>query len=241
MGITSPLLAVPALTLGSEAVTPLEMASAYSTFAEGGVHTATTGITRVEFPSGRVLTIDQPQTRVFSAGENDLVTYALRQVVLKGTATGANFGKPAAGKTGTTNDNNDAWFVGYLPNGYTAAVWMGYDPVPGPNGKLVPKLMNNVHGKAVTGGSFPATIWRQFMQQWTNGVNVGSFHSPTSFPGVVLNAQLTTTVSGTSSTTTAPPSSTTTTRPPATVPTSVTVPSSESSTTTPASTGSSTG
>jgi penicillin-binding protein 1A len=241
MGITSPLQPVPALVLGSEAVTPLEMASAYSTFAEGGVHTTTTGITRVEFPSGRVLTIDQPQARVFSQAEDDLVTYALRQVVLKGTATGANFGKPAAGKTGTTNDNNDAWFVGYLPNGYTAAVWMGYDPVPGPNGRLVPKLMNNVHGRAVTGGSFPATIWRQFMQQWTNGINVGNFRNPSAFPGVVLNGQLTTTVSGTSTTKTTPTTASTATTQPATSappPTSVTVPTTTaSSTTTPASTG----
>ncbi len=217
MGITSPLQPVNALVLGSESVSPLEMASAYSTFADGGVHVQPTAILRVERANGSVIGFDQPQEQVFTPQENDIITYCLRQVVTAGTGKGASFGKPVAGKTGTTQDNNDAWFVGYTPNGLTTAVWMGYDPTVNADGSLEPRYMNDVHGKAVTGGSYPATIWRNFMEHWTDGMDVGSFHTPRSFPGVVLNAELTTTSSteDTTTTTTLPPA---TTLPPVTVP-----------------------
>ena len=111
-----------------------------------------------------------------------------------GTGSGAYFGKDIAGKTGTTEDNNDAWFVGFTPNGYTTAVWMGYDNAAG----APPRFMNSVHGRVVFGGTFPATIWRKYMQGITDGMDVGSFADPKSFPGKVLNTNLTTT------TTTAP-------------------------------------
>src|SRR6185295_16835460 len=94
---------------------------------------------------------------ILSSQENNLVTYCLRQVVEAGTGTGAKIGKVAAGKTGTTQDNHDAWFIGYTPNGFTTAVWMGY-PTADANGD--PRFMDDVHGRAVTGGSFPATIWK---------------------------------------------------------------------------------
>src|SRR6185436_12423503 len=84
------------------------------------------------------------------------VTGVLEQNVKYGTGTGANFGRPAAGKTGTTDDHADAWFCGYLPN-LEATVWVGY-----PQGEIP---MENVHGIAVAGGSFPAEIWRRFMEQ----------------------------------------------------------------------------
>jgi penicillin-binding protein 1A len=85
-----------------------------------------------------------------------VVTDILQKNVLYGTGTGANFGRPAAGKTGTTDDHADAWFCGYLPN-LEATVWVGY-----PQGEIP---MENVHGIAVAGGSFPAEIWRRFMEQ----------------------------------------------------------------------------
>src|SRR5690606_16712752 len=79
--------------------------------------------------------------------------HALRGVIEGGTGTAADIGRPAAGKTGTTQDNVDAWFAGYVP-GYASVVWMGYpDPAP----------MDDVQGRSVTGGSFPAQIWSQFM------------------------------------------------------------------------------
>jgi len=114
-------------------------------------------------------------------------------VVLEGTARAANIGKPVAGKTGTTQDNRDAWFIGFLPNGMTASVWMGYDP--NPDG--TPRFMNDVHGRSVTGGSFPAAIWHDFMSEWVDivGGDVGRFPSVETFPGRVVNGDLETTTS----------------------------------------------
>ncbi len=213
MGITSPLDVVNALVLGTEEVAPLEMASAYSTLARGGVAVPSTSIVKVERPNGTVVTFDQPRDQVFSEQETSIITHCLRQVIERGTGTGARIGKPAAGKTGTAQENRDAWFVGYVPNGWAAAVWMGYDIDPA-TGEIPP--MDDVHGRAVTGGSFPATIWKEFMQRWTDGVDVGSFRTPGSFPGVVLNGDLTTSTSSTD--TTLPPTFTV----PSTIPTTTT-------------------
>jgi membrane peptidoglycan carboxypeptidase len=111
-------------------------------------------------------------------------------VVEDGTGQVAAFGGPAAGKTGTTQENKDAWFVGYTPL-MTAAVWMGYSQ-PGPDG-LVP-VMSDVHGRQVTGGSFPAEIWNKFMSRASEGIDLGSFPEPTEFTGSVLNPEITTTL-----------------------------------------------
>ena len=116
-----------ALVLGTEEVSPLEMAEAYSTFANGGQHIEPLVIAG-RYPDGRTFVPPQPVDQVLSEEVTTQVTYALRGVVDQGTATAARLGVPAAGKTGTTQDNRDAWFVGYLPNGMTASVWMGYDP-----------------------------------------------------------------------------------------------------------------
>src|SRR6202040_2890087 len=94
--------------------------------------------------------------------------------------------------------------VGFTPNGYTTAVWMGYRNPPGEP----PRFMTNVHGRVVFGGTFPATIWHKYMQSITDGMDVGHFVDPTTFPGKVLNADLTTTTSSTDTTLTG--SSTTT-------------------------------
>jgi penicillin-binding protein 1A len=83
------------------------------------------------------------------------VTRILQENVLGGTGTGAYFGRPAAGKTGTTDNHADGWFSGYVPQ-LEATVWVGY-----PQGEIP---MENVHGIAVAGGTFPATIWRLFME-----------------------------------------------------------------------------
>jgi membrane peptidoglycan carboxypeptidase len=176
--------------------------------------------------------------RVLSEEVTTQVSYALRGVVDRGTATAARLGVPVAGKTGTTQDNRDAWFVGYLPNGMTAAVWMGYDPVDTDgDGELDTVFMNNVHGRSVTGGSFPAEIWRDFMSQWLDitGAEVGSFPTVGNFPGTILNEELqittstlpecgapaeggSTTVQCRPTTTTAPISTTTTAPPPTSSP-----------------------
>jgi penicillin-binding protein 1A len=200
--------------LGTGGVFPLDMASGYSTFAHRGTHIQPTAIIKVERPNGNggydVVNFDQPQQQPLTKQQSDLVTFCLQQVVHGGTGSGAYFGKPVAGKTGTTEDNKDAWFVGFTPNGYTTAVWMGYRNGEGDE----PRNMTSVHGKVVFGGTFPATIWHKYMQSITSGMDVGSFTDPSSFPGKVLNADLTTT-SSTDTTlpdtsTTKPPDSTTT-------------------------------
>jgi penicillin-binding protein 1A len=211
MGITTDLPDVNSLVLGAGEVFPLDMASAYSTFAHRGTHIQPTAVIKVERPDGATRVFDQPRTQPLTKSESDQVTYCLQQVVKGGTGTGAAIDKPVAGKTGTTDKNKDAWFVGFTPNGYTTAVWMGYRNAPddGPA-----RFMNSVHGRVVYGGTFPATIWHKYMQAITDGMNVGSFANPSQFPGKVLNPDLTTSSStGTTlpndSTTSVPGSSTT--------------------------------
>ena len=237
MGIDSPLPEVNSLVLGTGEVFPLDMASGYSTFAHRGTHIRPTAIIKVERPDGTVVPFDQPRTTPLTKQESDEVTYALQGVVHGGTGTGAYFGKPIAGKTGTTEDNKDAWFVGYTPNGYTTAVWMGYRNGPGDP----EQVMNNVHGRVVFGGTFPATIWHRYMDAVTDGMDVGDFSDPNSFPGKVLNADLTTTTSSTSTSstttsttaTTAPAASTTTAPATSTTKPSPPPPSSATTTTAP--------
>ncbi|MGH9245808.1 MAG: transglycosylase domain-containing protein [Acidimicrobiales bacterium] len=199
MGITSPLDAVNALVLGSEEVTPFEMAVAYSTIARGGVYAAPTVITRVEWPDEHIDNyVSQERRQVLDPAHASIVSSCLRRVVGNGTGVNATLSVPAAGKTGTTGNYNDAWFVGYVPNGWTASVWMGYPNPPG----QPPRVMDNVHGRQITGGSFPAMIWRKFMERWIEGVDTGSFPAVNSFPGRVLNE-------GIDTTTTLPPTTTT--------------------------------
>jgi penicillin-binding protein 1A len=216
MGITSDLPEVNSLVLGTGEVFPLDMASGYSTFAHRGTHIQPTAIIKVERPNGNggydVVPFDQPHTQPLTKEQSDLVTYCLQQVVHGGTGSGAFFGKDIAGKTGTTEDNKDAWFVGFTPNGYTTAVWMGYR-----NGAGDPeRFMTSVHGRVVFGGTFPATIWNKYMKVITDGTNVGNFVDPSTFPGKVLNPDLTTTSSTDTTvpdTTTTAPAPTTTTAP----------------------------
>lgn len=156
MGVAEPgLEPFCALVLGGGQVSVLDMAAGYSTLANNGVAKSPIVVTRVEFPDGRVKTYEPETKQVLTPEQSGRVTYALRQVINGGTGSDANFGRPAAGKTGTTQSNVDGWFVGYTPK-LTTAVWMGY-----PNES---KPMDNVHGIKVQGGTFPARIWRAFMQ-----------------------------------------------------------------------------
>ena len=170
MGIATPINAVPAIALGSQEVTPLEMASAYGTLANAGVHVPAHGIVEVADASGEVLfTPEVTGTEALSPAVAYLVTDMLKGVVSKGTGTAAKIGRPAAGKTGTTQAYRDAWFVGYTPD-LAAAVWMGYPEAQ--------KEMTNVHGKKVTGGSFPAQIWAAFMKEALKDVKASEFTRP---------------------------------------------------------------
>ncbi len=147
----------PALVLGAAAVSPLEMAGAYSTFAAGGVHHAPTLITKVTTAGGQPLAWPHPApTTVVDAHTDAVVDYTLQQVVLSGTGQAASsVGVPLAGKTGTTDNSTDAWFIGYTP-ALTTAVWMGY-----PSGS---KPLTNFRGySSVQGGTIPTELFSAYL------------------------------------------------------------------------------
>jgi penicillin-binding protein 1A len=181
MGVRSPLdvngAYVPAMGLGSIAVTPLDIASGYATLAAGGVYAEPMAIRRVVLADGRVDTRagwGKPKRhRAISEGTAAVVTRILEQNVQSGTGTRAAFGRPAAGKTGTNEEHADAWFAGYTPE-LATTVWIGYT-----RGEIP---MENVHGIAVSGGSFPAEIWRLFMEPALDGTDPRSFPEPRLWP-----------------------------------------------------------
>lgn len=168
---------VPAIGLGSIAVSPLDLASAYSTLAAGGIHAEPMAIRRVVLPDGTIDTEagwGKPKRhRAISEGVAAVVTRILEQNVQSGTGTRAAFGRPAAGKTGTAELNVDAWFAGYTPD-LATTVWMGYTRAEIP--------LESVHGIAVTGGSFPAEIWRLFMEPALEGTEPEAFPEPKVWP-----------------------------------------------------------
>ncbi len=170
MGIEAPLESVPAEGIGGLAVgvTPLEMADAYATLASGGVHHDPTAIGRVEFPSGKV---DEPEAdsgkRVLTEGEAYDVTKILEGVITSGTGAGyTSIGCSAeAGKTGTSEELSDAWFVGYTPR-YATAVWVGHPQSREATGY---------------GGPTAGPIWRSFMEAANEG-DCGEFIEPSTLP-----------------------------------------------------------
>jgi penicillin-binding protein 1A len=181
LGVRTPLdvngAYVPSMGLGSIAVTPLDMASAYATFAARGIYSKPMAITKVILGRGQRDTKagwGKPERKqVISPGVAYEVTKILQDNVLSGTGVAANFGKPAAGKTGTTENHADAWFSGYTPQLETT-VWMGYQAGEIP--------MLNVHGIAVAGGTFPAEIWHQFMQEALANEPTRNFLLPLTWP-----------------------------------------------------------
>jgi len=167
MGITSPLDGNPAEVIGGLriGVTPLEMADAYGTLANAGSHVPVTIIDKIVYPDGSVRNLgDPPHTTVFTDGEAYAATSVLKQVITSGTGTAAGYGCPAAGKTGTANNLENAWFVGYTPR-MSTAVWVGY-----PQGNI--PMANGF------GGTLAAPIWHDYMQQASGGY-CGDFTAPT--------------------------------------------------------------
>jgi penicillin-binding protein 1A len=151
---------VPSMGLGSRVVTPMDMASVYSTLAAGGVYSKPMAIRKVILPGGKVDTeagwgVPQRKRAVpdWVAAE---VVRILEENMTSGTGVGAYFGKTSAGKTGTTDNYADAWFCGFTP-GLEATIWIGY-----PRGEIP---MTSVHGISVSGPTFPATIWKLFMER----------------------------------------------------------------------------
>jgi penicillin-binding protein 1A len=173
MGInTSNFQPVVSTTLGTNGVHPLEMAQAYSVFPNDGVLKRATFITKIVDRNGK--TIYQAPgvgAQVLDPNVARTATKMLTNVLRNGTASGTlgGFPRPAAGKTGTTDHNQDAWFVGYTPQ-FTAAVWMG-----NPAGEIP---MTNVGGITVFGATYPAQIWRQFMLYATSSLPPLDFTAP---------------------------------------------------------------
>jgi membrane peptidoglycan carboxypeptidase len=167
MGVKAELPIYPSIALGASEVSVLDMATAYATLANKGTYVEPTTIEEIRTNDGEVLRPVQDTVRsVVSQGNLYLLTEALQDVIVRGTGTAASIGRPAAGKTGTTDDHADAWFVGFTPD-LVAAVWVGY-----PEGRIP---MTNVHGITVYGGTFPASIWRAFMLRALENVPPSDF------------------------------------------------------------------
>lgn len=178
MGIKAKLYGRPAEVLGGleYGVSPLEMATAYATLANGGYRVRPTAIRKVTFPDGRS---ERPnrfkpkRTKAFEPWMTYEVTKILEQNMTSGTGTQAQIGCPAAGKTGTTDNHGDAWFTGYTPR-LSTAVWVGYPEARVP-------MLTEYHGARVAGGTYPAEIWGDYMRQ-AKGSACGEFENPDTPP-----------------------------------------------------------
>lgn len=165
MGITSELPPYPSLVLGTGVVRPIEMAAAYATLAAEGTRHAPFLIERIENDDGEVLYEHDPEPEeVLDPNVARMVTDVLVDVIASGTGTAAGLARPVAGKTGTTNDYRDAWFVGYTPQ-HATAVWVG-------------NLDNTPMGGEIAGGSLPARIWGAYMAELVEPFDVEQFGDP---------------------------------------------------------------
>lgn len=177
MGITSPdLQAVPSIVLGTGAISPLEMASAYSNFATNGLHADPYLISRIYNARGELIyehSIEREQVaapEIFAAARDPL----LRVPTSEGTAPRANIEGPQGGKTGTHQNYTDAFYVGFTPE-FSTAVWTGY---PTAQVSLENVTINGQFYSRVFGGSVPAPIWAEFMTQMVAG------REPVEFPQI---------------------------------------------------------
>lgn len=175
MGIRSPLTPVCPLTLGTSAVSPLEMTAAAGTLAAGGIHCEPHAIREVVSADGEVLLRNRPRCRRSMPGPvAALETAILEEVIRSGTGWAAGIGRPAAGKTGTAQNLADAWFLGYVPQ-LATAVWVGHAKaeIPMP---YVPGIGPGY------GGVLAAPIWRDYMLEATRGLPVEAFPPPPDSP-----------------------------------------------------------
>jgi len=189
------------LALGTSEVHPIDQAAAFATFAANGKATVPFLVDAVADSSGRKLYNSAVSARqVIDTKVVADLTYALEHVISGGTATPEAQlarGRLAAGKTGTTSEGKDAWFVGYTPS-VAAAVWMGYDP-KSPKDK---STLTSVEGiSAVTGGTLPARIWKRFMDAALAGTPDQAFPSPV-FAGHTFSSSTTSSSTSTSTSTT---------------------------------------
>jgi membrane peptidoglycan carboxypeptidase len=174
----------PSIALGTETVSPIDQASAFSTFAAGGEAATPFIVDSVDDSHGKQIYKATPNAhQALDPAVVSDVTFALQGVLTHGTAQGKGLagGRPAAGKTGTTDDSKDAWFVGYTP-GLSTAVWMGYD---------TPRTLSNIEGQAKpqAGGNLPAQIWQQFMNTALFGTPIQPFLPPAMVNAPVITVQ----------------------------------------------------
>ncbi|PKQ15326.1 MAG: penicillin-binding protein [Actinobacteria bacterium HGW-Actinobacteria-7] len=170
MGITTKIPNYPSVALGAANVTPYEMASAYGTLATGGIHHDPVVITKVEDSSGEVIYKAKTKgKRVVRKSVAVAATNVLKGVITGGTARRAQIGRPAAGKTGTSQNYRDAWFVGYTPQLVTA-IWVGH----------ATERTIFVHGSHAFGGTVAAPIWATFMKKALKGQKIMQFPTASS-------------------------------------------------------------
>lgn len=175
MGITSDIKAVYAVGLGSEEVSPFEMAGAYQTLANNGQHIAPYGVSRITNSRGEIIfEADTKPTKALDPAVAAKETDILEDVMKQGTGVDARIGRPAAGKTGTSENNADAWFVGYTPD-LVASIWVGF-----PTGQVPMKPPTT--RETVLGGTWPARIWQQFMSEALVDTPSSDFSAPDGGP-----------------------------------------------------------
>lgn len=164
LGINTPIVHDPTIALGSCGVKLFEITNAYGVFANGGVKVQPYAVDRIETSTGKVIYQATPNSRrVMDIRSVSYMVEMLKKVVEQGTAKVAQIGVPAAGKTGTTDSYRDAWFVGFTPNVVTG-VWVGND--------------NNTPNGGITGGTAPASIWKEYMAFVEGGKKDSKFVYP---------------------------------------------------------------
>jgi penicillin-binding protein 1A len=175
LGFTSKIEANLALALGAASVSPFELTGAYGVFANKGMLLPSYFITKVTDNDGTVLQETSPPVAIpaVSPEASYVITNLMQSVVMSGTGHRATINRPVAGKTGTTNDSKDAWFVGYVPQLVTG-VWVGYD-------------QERSLGSGGTGGQASAPIWAEFMQKATASLPVEDFQAPENISFVLIN------------------------------------------------------
>jgi len=168
MGITAPMDPNLSLALGAVDVTLKEMTSAFSIMANNGVYFSPYYVEKVVDREGRVLYQHQPEQRlVLQRVPRDTMVKLMQGVVKFGTGRAADIGRPVAGKTGTSDDYRDAWFIGFTPD-ITTGVWVGND--------------DNSQMPGITGGTIPARIWHGYMSQYLNRTPAHDFDLTYSLP-----------------------------------------------------------
>ncbi len=177
VGIDRDLPALPSMTLGALELTPIDLAEAYSTIANRGVHVEPKALSKVVTPAGELIELRAPQvSRAASPEAAYLVTHLMEGVLASGSGRGARergFTIPAAGKTGTTNDARDAWFAGFTPD-LVAVVWVGFD---------------RDRALGLTGAQAALPIWTEFMKRATSGRTPREFHRPPTVEMVEIDRQ----------------------------------------------------